>query len=182
MKLQFPEKYRINQFSKDVGLKNKEVSELLAKFGFAAKTSMGVLDPKEFNILLAFLTISCQTDNILRNRKTGADNRFRKKTGFSRESDDVCRKRCRCAIRPGTEGYAATAESIESACPSESSETKTEEQTRPAAAPVPPGSQGQPCLRSEQGKRTGGAGKRRLQYERNACCRYQIDARRSVPV
>ncbi len=64
MKLQLPEKYRINQFSKDIGLKNKEVSETLVKYGSAAKTSMGVLEPREFNILLAVLTAGCQMDNI----------------------------------------------------------------------------------------------------------------------
>lgn len=57
-----PEKYRVGNLAKDLGLKNKDVIELLAKHGFVCKSYMTQLDSPELSIVFEHYTQAHQTD------------------------------------------------------------------------------------------------------------------------
>ncbi len=56
------EKYRINTLSKDLGLKNKDLVQLLADHGMTGKSSMSVLEEPELSIIFEYVTQKNQTD------------------------------------------------------------------------------------------------------------------------
>ncbi len=60
----FNPQFKINQMAKDMGLKSKELTELLAGRGVADVKSQKVLTEQEFNLLFQSLTEANQVDNI----------------------------------------------------------------------------------------------------------------------
>ncbi len=56
------EKYRINTLSKDLGMKNKDLVQLLADHGMGGKSSMSVLEEPELSIIFEYVTQKNQTD------------------------------------------------------------------------------------------------------------------------
>ncbi|MDD4773247.1 MAG: translation initiation factor IF-2, partial [Eubacteriales bacterium] len=57
-------KYRINNMSKDLNLKSKDLVDLLAKHGFTGRTHMAVLEPMDFSVILNELTSEKQISSI----------------------------------------------------------------------------------------------------------------------
>ena len=55
--------YKVNQFAKDLGIKTKDVQDVLAQKGLEVKTQTA-LSPEEFGVLLDSLTRANQLDNI----------------------------------------------------------------------------------------------------------------------
>lgn len=49
-------KYRIHELAKDLGVKSKEITELVKKYTGCEKTHMASLEPKELNIILDYYT------------------------------------------------------------------------------------------------------------------------------
>ncbi len=60
----FNPQFKINQMAKDMGLKSKDLTELLAGKGIADVKSQKVLTEQEFNLLFQSLTSAHQVDNI----------------------------------------------------------------------------------------------------------------------
>lgn len=56
--------FRINQLSKDLGMKPKEMQSLLAEAGIGEKNSSATLEADEFNLLLDTLTKKRQIKNL----------------------------------------------------------------------------------------------------------------------
>ena len=56
--------FKVNQLSKDLGLKSKDLMEILAAHGVEAKTTQSALEPDEFGILLNVLTKENQINGI----------------------------------------------------------------------------------------------------------------------
>ncbi len=55
---------RINELAKDLGVKNKDILDILNDNGIEGKSSSGTIDPEEFNIVMNDLTSRNQTDNL----------------------------------------------------------------------------------------------------------------------
>ncbi|MBQ1981925.1 MAG: hypothetical protein II229_01700, partial [Clostridia bacterium] len=60
----FNPQFKINQMAKDMGLKSKDMTELLAARGFEEIKSQKVLAEQEFNALFEALTNAHQVENI----------------------------------------------------------------------------------------------------------------------
>ncbi len=60
----FNPQFKINQMAKDMGLKSKELTDLLAEKGVADVKSQKTLSEQEFNLLFQSLTEANQVDNI----------------------------------------------------------------------------------------------------------------------
>ena len=58
------QQFKLNKLAKDMGLKSKELVEILAQNGIEAKTTQKVLEPAEFDILFENLTRANQISNI----------------------------------------------------------------------------------------------------------------------
>ncbi len=58
------QQFKITKFAKDLGLKSKDLVELLAQNGIEAKTTQKALEPMEFDILFEQLTLSNQINDI----------------------------------------------------------------------------------------------------------------------
>ncbi len=56
--------FKINQLAKDLGLKSKDITELLAARGVECKTTQKALEPKEFDMVFETLTRAAQISNI----------------------------------------------------------------------------------------------------------------------
>ena len=56
--------FRINQLSKDLGIKTKELQSILEEAGIGEKTPMTVLTPDEFNLFLDCATKNHQIKNL----------------------------------------------------------------------------------------------------------------------
>lgn len=55
---------RINELAKDLGVKNKDIIDVLNDNGITGKSSSGTIDAEEFNIVMNDLTSKNQTDNL----------------------------------------------------------------------------------------------------------------------
>ncbi len=55
---------KVSNLAKDLGLKNKELLEILAENGIEAKTHSATLDPEEFNLIMNSLTAAKQVKSI----------------------------------------------------------------------------------------------------------------------
>ena len=55
---------KISALAKDLGIKSKELTDVLAASGIEGKTSSASLDPDEFNLIMSTLTERAQVDNI----------------------------------------------------------------------------------------------------------------------
>ena len=60
----FNPQFKINQMAKDMGLKSKELTDLLADKGIGDVKSQKTLSEQEFNVLFQTLTAANQVDNI----------------------------------------------------------------------------------------------------------------------
>ena len=60
----FNPQFKINQMAKDMGLKSKELTDLLADKGIGDVKSQKTLTEQEFNVLFQTLTEANQVDNI----------------------------------------------------------------------------------------------------------------------
>ena len=60
----FNPQFKINQMAKDMGLKSKELTDLLAEKGVGEVKSQKTLTEQEFNVLFQALTEANQVDNI----------------------------------------------------------------------------------------------------------------------
>ena len=58
------QQFKLNKFAKDLGLKSKELVEILSLNGIEAKTTQKALEPAEFDVLFDTLTRSHQIKNI----------------------------------------------------------------------------------------------------------------------
>ena len=56
--------FKINQLAKDLGLKSKDITELLAARGVECKTTQKALEPGEFDMVFETLTRAAQISNI----------------------------------------------------------------------------------------------------------------------
>jgi hypothetical protein len=56
--------FKVNQLSKDLGLKSKDLMEILSAHGVEAKTTQSSLEPDEFGMLLNVLTKENQINGI----------------------------------------------------------------------------------------------------------------------
>ncbi len=55
---------KISALAKDLGIKSKELTDVLAANGIEGKSSSASLDPEEFNLIMSTLTERAQVDNI----------------------------------------------------------------------------------------------------------------------
>ena len=55
---------RISELAKDLGVKNKDILDVLAENGVSGKSSSGTIDPDEFNIVMNELTSRSQISGI----------------------------------------------------------------------------------------------------------------------
>ena len=60
----FNPQFKINQMAKDMGLKSKELTDLLSDKGIGDVKSQKTLTEQEFNVLFQSLTEANQVDNI----------------------------------------------------------------------------------------------------------------------
>ena len=58
------QQFKINKLAKDMGLKSKELVEILSQNGIEAKTTQKALEPSEFDVLFDALTRANQISNI----------------------------------------------------------------------------------------------------------------------
>ena len=58
------QQFKINKLAKDLGLKSKDLVELLGANGIEAKTTQKALEPAEFDVLFEALTRANQITNI----------------------------------------------------------------------------------------------------------------------
>ena len=58
------QQFKITKFAKDLGMKSKDLVELLAQNGIEAKTTQKALEPLEFDILFESLTQAHQITDI----------------------------------------------------------------------------------------------------------------------
>ena len=58
------QQFKITKFAKDLGMKSKDLVELLAQNGIEAKTTQKALEPLEFDILFESLTTANQITDI----------------------------------------------------------------------------------------------------------------------
>ena len=58
------QQYRISQLAKELGLKSKDVTDVLAANGIEGKTSSATLDPDEFGLVMDVLSKKNQINNI----------------------------------------------------------------------------------------------------------------------
>ena len=58
------QQFKITKFAKDLGMKSKDLVELLAQNGIEAKTTQKALEPLEFDILFESLTQANQITDI----------------------------------------------------------------------------------------------------------------------
>ena len=58
------QQFKITKLAKDLGLKSKELVEILAQNGIEAKTTQKALEPSEFDVLFEALTTANQISNI----------------------------------------------------------------------------------------------------------------------
>ncbi len=58
------QQFKLNKLAKDLGLKSKDLSEILSQNGIEAKTTQKALEPAEFDILFETLTRANQITNI----------------------------------------------------------------------------------------------------------------------
>ena len=56
--------YKLNKMAKDLGMKSKELSDILTADGFEVKTTQRTLAPQEFDVLMETLTRANQISNI----------------------------------------------------------------------------------------------------------------------
>lgn len=56
--------YRINRLAKDLGIKSKDIIDLLAGVGLEGKTHMAILEPAEFNLFIETVTKENQISNL----------------------------------------------------------------------------------------------------------------------
>ena len=56
--------FKITNLAKDLGIKSKEITELLAARGVECKTTQKTLEPKEFDMVFEALTRAAQVSNI----------------------------------------------------------------------------------------------------------------------
>ncbi len=56
--------YKLNKMAKDLGVKSKELADILTAEGFEVKTTQRTLEPREFDILMEKLTRENQISNI----------------------------------------------------------------------------------------------------------------------
>ncbi|MBR3893659.1 MAG: translation initiation factor IF-2 [Clostridia bacterium] len=58
------QQFKLNKLAKDLGVKSKDLVEILAKNGIEAKTTQKALEPAEFDVLFNELTLANQISNI----------------------------------------------------------------------------------------------------------------------
>ena len=58
------QQFKLNKLAKDLGLKSKDLVEILAQNGIEAKTTQKALEPAEFDVLFNELTLANQISNI----------------------------------------------------------------------------------------------------------------------
>ena len=58
------QQFKLNKLAKDLGLKSKDLVEILAQNGIEAKTTQKALEPAEFDVLFNELTLANQITNI----------------------------------------------------------------------------------------------------------------------
>ena len=58
------QQFKLNKLAKDLGLKSKDLVELLAQNGIEAKTTQKALEPSEFDVLFNELTLANQISNL----------------------------------------------------------------------------------------------------------------------
>ena len=58
------QQFKLNKLAKDLGLKSKDLVEILSQNGIEAKTTQKALEPAEFDVLFDTLTRSNQIKNI----------------------------------------------------------------------------------------------------------------------
>ena len=58
------QQYRISQLAKELGLKSKDVTDVLAANGIEGKTSSATLNPDEFGLVMDVLSKKNQITNI----------------------------------------------------------------------------------------------------------------------
>ena len=82
--------FRINQLSKDLGIKTKELQSILEEAGIGEKTPMTVLTPDEFNLFLDCATKNHQIKNLdaYLNGKTYVPSAIRDAAVSAREAEE----------------------------------------------------------------------------------------------
>lgn len=85
--------FRINQLSKDLGIKTKELQSILEEAGIGEKTPMTVLTPDEFNLFLDCATKNHQIKNLdaYLNGKTYVPSAIRDAAVSAREAEEKAR-------------------------------------------------------------------------------------------
>ncbi len=58
------QKYRINTMAKDMGIKSKDILDILSDIGLEGRTHMAVLEPDEFSYVMNVLTQRNQVKDI----------------------------------------------------------------------------------------------------------------------
>ena len=58
------QQYRINQLAKELGIKGKDITDILAAGGIEGKSSSAALDPDEFGLVMDVLSKKNQISNL----------------------------------------------------------------------------------------------------------------------
>ncbi|MBO5416583.1 MAG: translation initiation factor IF-2 [Clostridia bacterium] len=128
--------FKVSQLAKDLNIKNKELTDILASKGLAVKSAQATLEPAQFDILLEVLTRENQIDSIDKymNGTTYIPSKKPKETKAEEKSEEAPKK----AEAPKTETQkadtpVAEAPKAEKAETPKAETAKKEEQKKPAA-------------------------------------------------
>ena len=125
--------FRINQLSKDLGIKTKELQSILEEAGIGEKTPMTVLTPDEFNLFLDCATKSHQIKNLdaYLNGKTYVPSAIRDEAVSAREAEEKARAEAEAKAKAEADAKAkaeAEAKAAEEAAARAEAEAKAREE------------------------------------------------------
>ena len=99
----FNPQFKVNQMAKDMGLKSKELIDLLASKGIGDVKSQKTLTEQEFNVLLQTLTEANQVENIYdyMDGKTCIPSKIAEKKAAAEKAEKAAREAEERAARDG---------------------------------------------------------------------------------
>ena len=132
--------FRINQLSKDLGIKTKELQSILEEAGIGEKTPMTVLTPDEFNLFLDCATKNHQIKNLdaYLNGKTYVPSAIRDAAVSAREAEEKASAEAAAKARAeaqAKEKAEAEAKAAEAEAKAREEEARLAEELHEAALP-----------------------------------------------
>ena len=111
----FNPQFKVNQMAKDMGLKSKELTDLLASKGMGDVKSQKTLTEQEFNVLLQTLTKANQVENIYdyMDGKTAIPSKLSEKKAAQEAAEKAAAEKAAKAAREAAEALLATDPELE---------------------------------------------------------------------